>query len=106
MSRNKSRKKSRNQSRETSGVVLEPSSQTAFGQRVELKYCEACGCLLTRAMGSGLTFCSPCEEKQAKATMYLMHPKRQGFRPRRTREGIDLQACVETFPYTSLEVCA
>ena len=106
MSRKKSRKKSCHKSHETSGVVLEPSPQPASSQRVELKYCEACGCLLTRPLGSGLSFCSPCEEKQSKATMYLVRPRRRGSHPPRMNKGIDLQACAEMSPAPSLEVCA
>ncbi len=65
-------------------------SQPAPSERVELKYCEGCGCLLTRAIGSGLAFCSSCEAKQSKDEMYLRRPaKRSSAGSARLPNGID-----------------
>jgi uncharacterized Zn finger protein (UPF0148 family) len=66
-------------------------SQKSGGNLVELKYCEGCGCLLTRPVGSGLTFCSICESKQS-ANRFLTPPKRRSARPARLPKGIHLRA--------------
>ena len=78
--------------------------------RVELKYCERCGCLLTRAIGSCLTFCDLCEIKYSEEEMYLTPPKRRVFkpstRPARLPIRIDLKACADTANYRELKECA
>jgi len=50
--------------------------------RVELKYCESCGGLQLRPMGSGLLYCAQCEERQAgeRVPLLLLPGKRR--RPR------------------------
>ena len=64
-------------------------------QRVELKYCEGCGGLQVRPVGSGLTFCPSCEatlgEECTFAVPPLKHSRRNPRLPAAKR--IDLQAC-------------
>jgi len=86
-------------------------SQPKPSNRVELKYCESCGCLLTRAVGSGVVFCTLCESKLSESERYLTHPKKRTPRPARlpkrgASDGIDLQACADTGANPDLETCA
>ncbi len=81
-------------------------SRAQSTNRVELKYCEGCGCLLTRPVGSGLTFCALCEAKVSEEQIYLTLPKKRSLRRPRLRNGIDLQGCADTSTYSALEVCA
>ncbi len=74
--------------------------------RVELKYCEGCGCLLTRPIGSGLTFCAICEASHSEEHIYLTMPKKPSLRRPRLPNKIDLQGCADERRYTALEVCA
>jgi len=76
-------------------------SRAQSTNRVELKYCEGCGCLLTRPVGSGLTFCALCEAKVSEEQISLTLPKKRSL-----RNGIDLQGCADTSTYSALEVCA
>ena len=73
--------------------------------RVELKYCESCGCLLTRPMGSGLTFCSICEANHSEEEIYLTMPKRLSTRRPRLPK-MDLQGCADERRYMPLRECA
>jgi hypothetical protein len=77
-------------------------------ERVELKYCEGCGGLQVRPVGSGLTFCLRCEAKQAEESIFVApkqkHPRRGPRLPRRLR--IDLRACADPRVYSAVEVCA
>jgi len=85
-----------------------PQPESSY--RVELKYCENCGCLLTRDIGSGLNFCIFCESKYSAENSYLTHPKRRPYtrspRPARLPIKIDLKACAETAIYPEMEECA
>ena len=74
--------------------------------RVELKYCEGCGCLLTRPIGSGVTLCAICEKTQSEEEIYLTLPKRTSQRCPRLPKKVDLHACADERVYTALEVCA
>lgn len=73
--------------------------------RVELKYCEGCGCLLTRPMGSGLTFCSICEANHSEQEMYLTLPKKTSVRRPRLPK-MELQGCADERSYRALGECA
>lgn len=73
--------------------------------RVELKYCEGCGCLLTRPMGSGLTFCSICEANHSEEQIYLRLPQKiSARRPRLPK--MDLNGCADGCSYPALGECA
>ncbi len=74
--------------------------------RVELKYCEGCGCLLTRPIGSGLTFCAICEATHSEEEIYLTLPKKLSLRRPRLPYKIDLQGCADERVYPVFEVCA
>jgi hypothetical protein len=74
--------------------------------RVELKYCESCGCLQTRPIGSGLTFCEICEASHSDEQIYLTMPKKPSLRRPRLPNKVDLQGCADERLYTALEVCA
>jgi uncharacterized Zn finger protein (UPF0148 family) len=74
--------------------------------RVELKYCEGCGCLLTRSVGSGLTFCAICEARNSEDQIYLVLPKKVSGRQPRLPNKINLQGCADERVHRSLEACA
>jgi uncharacterized Zn finger protein (UPF0148 family) len=59
----------------------------ADGIRVELKYCERCGGLWLREVGSGEVYCDHCEASIAE----LPAPKRK--RPRTTPDKAVVTAC-------------
>ncbi len=73
--------------------------------RVELKYCEGCGILVTRPVGSGETFCSVCEVKHSESR-FLTHPKRISRRPARLPNGLDLQTATDPDADPILRACA
>ncbi len=76
--------------------------------RVELKYCEACGGLQLRPVGSGLVFCPRCEIRLSEERVPLLQPlKRSRRKPRLPYGRVDLQGCADLKRYPSaLEVCA
>ena len=74
--------------------------------RVELKYCEGCGCLLTRPIGSGLTFCAICEATHSEEHIYLTLPKKLSPRRPRLPNKIDLHGCADGHVYPAFGVCA
>jgi hypothetical protein len=74
--------------------------------RVELKYCEGCGCLLTRPVGSALTFCAICEASHSKEQIYLTMPKKPSLRRPRLPIKVDLQGCADERAHPALRVCA
>ena len=80
------------------------------GQRVELKYCEACGGLQVRPVGSGLNYCLSCEMRQMEERVPLTQPPRRTRkrRPRLPRALVrELHGCAVFQPYvTALEVRA
>jgi len=64
--------------------------------RVELKYCESCGALQLRPMGSGLLYCAKCEERQAGEGVPLTRVAQKRRSPRLPSGTIrDLQGCVD-----------
>ena len=64
--------------------------------RLELKYCESCGALQLRPMGSGLLYCAKCEARLNEERMPLLPPSARHRRPR-LPSGVarDLHACVD-----------
>lgn len=64
-------------------------------QRLELKYCEGCGGLQVRPVGSGLVYCLRCETRQADERTPLAQPPRRARRRPRLPRGLvpDLQGC-------------
>ncbi len=65
------------------------------GLRLELKYCEACGGLQVRPVGSGQVYCLRCETRQADEQIPLAQPPRRARRRPRLPRGIvpDLHGC-------------
>ncbi len=82
-------------------------SRPKSGERVELKYCEGCGALHLRPVGSGLVFCRRCEAEQTEERVFLAPPQKKPTRrqPRLPR-GVDLQGCADPRVYSGLGVCA
>jgi len=77
--------------------------------RLELKYCESCGALQLRPMGSGLLYCATCEARVAGEKMPLLPPSVRRRRPRLPSGVVrDLHACVDAaaFPASFREVRA
>ena len=63
--------------------------------RVELKYCESCGGLRVRPMGSGLVYCANCEAQHADEGIPLLALPGPRRRPRLPSGVIrDLHGCV------------
>ena len=63
--------------------------------RVELKYCESCGGLRVRPMGSGLVYCATCEAQHADEGIPLLALPGPRRRPRLPSGVIrDLHGCV------------
>ena len=63
--------------------------------RVELKYCESCGGLRVRPMGSGLVYCSSCAAQHAEEGIPLLALPGPRRRPRLPSGVIrDLHGCV------------
>ena len=56
--------------------------QAVTTMRVELKYCESCGGLQVRPMGSGLLYCSKCEALHADESIPLLTLPGHRRRPR------------------------
>ena len=58
------------------------TEHTEAEARVELKYCESCGGLRVRPMGSGLVYCSSCEAQHADERVPLLALPGPRRRPR------------------------
>jgi len=56
--------------------------QEKTGSRVELKYCESCGELSVRPMGSGLVYCATCAVQHAEERIPLLALPGPRRRPR------------------------
>ena len=64
--------------------------------RVELKYCEGCGGLQLRPVGSGITFCLSCEATLGEECTFQVPPLKHSRRPRLPNaKRIDLEACAD-----------
>ena len=64
--------------------------------RVELKYCEGCGGLQVRPVGSGITFCPSCEATLGEECTFQVPPLKHSRRPRLPNaKSIDLEACAD-----------
>ena len=72
------------------------TKNTVTELRVELKYCESCGGLQLRPMGSGLLYCAKCEARLAGERMPLLPQSGRRRRPRLPSGVVrDLHACID-----------
>jgi hypothetical protein len=79
-------------------------SQQGPDQRVELKYCEGCGGLQVRPVGSCRAYCLRCEAKQADERIPVAQTPRRTRRRARLPRGLDveLQGCAAPRMYLSV----